>query len=110
MIAAAIFAIVALGLAQYQSYLVQKRVVARRYTQAVNFAEQKEEELRNLRYLDIPAGSTTETSVNGDANFTRVTTVTGFTYYKTISVQVEWRTPGGTTYHTPALLETIVTK
>ena len=108
MIAAAIFSIVALGLAQYQAYLVQKRVVTRRYTQAINFAEQKVEGLRNAGFDAIPAGTVTETSVNGDTNFSRVTTVTAFTYYKTISVQVEWKTPGGTTYNPPALLKTIV--
>ena len=108
MIAAAIFSIVALGLAQYQAYLVQKRVVTRRYTQAVNFAEQKVEELRNAGFDAIAAGHPTPEDVNGDTNFSRSYTVTAYTYYKTISVQVEWKTPGGTTYNPPVLLETIV--
>jgi len=108
MIALAIFSIVALALAQYQSYLVKKRVVSRRYTQAVNYAEQKVEELRNAGYSAISAGTTTESSVSGDTNFRRITTVAAYTYYKTITVEVEWKTPEGTTYHTPVVLKTLL--
>jgi len=109
MIAVVIFGVAALALAQYQSYQVQKRVVAKRYSQAVNFAEQKVEDLRNAVYYDsIVAGTTTENSINGDSDFRRITTVTAYTYYKTVTVEVQWKTPGGATYHTPVILKTII--
>ncbi len=112
MIAATVFAIAALGLAQYQMYLSRHRVVDQRYTKAIYYAEEKLEELRRKGFAAVTNESAPfATGIHGDTNFSyTVDVVFPELKKKFITVTVSWKDPGGSVHTPPVELKTIMTK
>ena len=111
-VASTIFAIAGLGLAQYQVLLAQRRVMNQQYTKAINYAEEKMEELRRIGYEDIsPSDEPFDTGVHGDTNFSRtVAIVVPDLKRKIVTVTVQWKDPGGNIHDPPVEIKSIFSK
>lgn len=96
MIALAIFAVVALALAQLQISVVQRRIDAKRYAQAINYAEELLEKVRNTSFSSVNSSMTGITV--SDTNFQRSLTtaaVDGGNTLKIVTIEVKWKDTQG---------------
>jgi type IV pilus modification protein PilV len=102
LIAVLVLAIGMLGLAKLQGVTLLNSAESRMQTHALNFAQDKIEELRNYVHeatYDAYASDAVGTDVVGaNATFTRTWTITDNAGYKQIAVLVEWTGIDGTDY------------
>ncbi len=94
MIAMAIFSIVVLGLAQLQIHVVNQRISTKKYSKALNYAEELIEHVRMTPYVNVNA-----TDMAGDIPipspddtvFDRALTTDSGNTIKLVTVKVRWR-------------------